>query len=226
MSDTESLGAWEIGEHAMTSAEVGRENRVVLRDVSWKTFRALAREGRGGRLTFDRGQLEIMSPSFAHENTKKLIARLVEIFAEETGIDMTAAGSTTFGREDLSRGIESDECYYIANAALVQGKDEIELPFDPPPDLAIEVDITRSSMDKLSICAALGIPEVWRYRGGAIEIHVLQDSGEYKPSKISRVLPGFPMDEVNRLLEGRGASSDTQLARSFQSRMREDRETP
>ena len=100
---------------------------------------------------------------------------------------------------------------------------DIELPFDPPPDLAIEVDITRSSMDKLSICAALGIVELWRYRGGAIEVYVLQDSGQYRASELSRVLPEFPIDEVNRLLENRGASNDTQLVRSFRAWIRENR---
>ena len=134
------------------------ESRVLLYDVSWATFQSLAREARGGRLAYDRGRLEIMSPSFEHENVKGLLGRLIEVFAEELGIDLTNAGSTTLFRSDLDRGIEADECFYIAHATMMRGKGHIELPLDPPPDLAIEVDISSSSIDKLAIWPNWGSP--------------------------------------------------------------------
>jgi Uma2 family endonuclease len=196
------------------------ERRVVLHDVSWATFEALSREARGGRLVYDRGRLEIMVPSFEHENVKGLVGRLVEVYAEELEIDLAAGGSTTLGREDLDRGIESDECYYIANAPRVRGKETLELPLDPPPDLAIEVDLSSSSSGKLEIYAALEVPEVWRYAADSVTIYRLHKDGQYRPSPTSSALPQFPIDELNRLLQSRGACSETQLARRFRTWIR------
>jgi len=207
----------------MSIATCSAERRVLLRDVSWATFRALAAEAHGGRLAYDRGRLEIMSPSYEHENVKGFIRRLVEAYAEECEIDVATAGSTTLSREDLERGIESDECYYIANAPRVRGKSDIALPHDPAPDLAIEVDITRSSIDKLSICAALGIREVWLCDGLHVTMHVLRKDGKYRVVQASRVLPQFPVEELRRLLQERGLHSETALVRGFRRRVRSQR---
>lgn len=205
----------------MSTVTSGSESRVVLHEVSWATFQSLSREASGGRLAYDRGTLEIMSPSYEHESVKKLIGRLVEIFTEELEIDIASAGSTTLGREDLDRGIEADESYYIGDAGLVRGKDEIELPIDPPPDLVIEVDVTSSSVNKLEICRSLGIAEVWRYHGQRLEIHVLHADGHYQIEEVSHVLPQFPVAELTRLLGLRDAQSETQLAKSFRAWVRE-----
>ena len=204
----------------MSIATCGAERRVLLRDVSWATFRALATESRGGRLAYDRGRLEIMSPSYEHENVKGFIGRLVEAYAEECEIDVATAGSTTLSREDLERGIESDECYYIANAPRIRGKSDIDLPQDPAPDLAIEIDITRSSIDKLSICAALGIREVWLSDGSRVTIYVLRKEGKYRAVQESQVLPQFPVEELQQLLQERGQRSETALVREFRGRVR------
>jgi Uma2 family endonuclease len=172
-------------------------------------------------MAYDRGQLEIMAPSYERENVKCLIGRLVEVYTEELGVDLSSAGSTTLSREDLDRGIEPDECYYIAGAPRVRAKKDIDLPVDPPPDLAVDVDITGSSVDKLAICAALGIREVWRYDGAAVHVEVLQEGGRYKQSAASVVLPGFPFDQLSRLLAGRGARSETRIARDFRQWIRD-----
>jgi Uma2 family endonuclease len=206
----------------MSTVTRGTEQRVVLNDVSWDTFLALSKEATGGRLAYDRGQLEITSPSYEHENVKGFIRRLVEVYTEELEIDISSAGSTTLSREDLDRGIEPDECYYVAGADQVRGKDNIDLPVDPPPDLAIEVDISRSSVNKLSICAAMGIPEVWRYDGSAVEINILRDDAVYERSTTSTVFPQFPFNELNRLLLERGVQSETQIARGFRQWIREN----
>lgn len=205
----------------MSTVTGSTDRRVVLDDVSWATFVALSKEARGGRLAYDRGRLEIMSPSYEHENVKGFIRRLVEVYTEELGIDISTAGSTTLSREDLARGIEPDECYYVASAKQVIGKEDIDLPVDPPPDLAIEVDISRSSVNKLAICGAIGITEVWRYVGSTIEIHVLGEEDEYAKATTSTVFPGFPFDELTRLLIERGSRSDTQVAREFRAWIRE-----
>ena len=162
-----------------------------------------------------------MVPSFEHEDVKGLIGRLVEVYAEELDIDIASGGSTTLGREDLDRGIESDECYYIANAPRVRGKETLELPVDPPPDLAIEVDLASSSSGKLEIYAARGIAEVWRYTGDSVVIYRLHEDGHYAASPTSAALPQFPLRELNRLLRSRGLRSETQLARRFRKWIRD-----
>ncbi len=149
------------------------EQKVILHDVSWETYERLLADGADSsapRFTYDRGELEIMSPSPEHEKLNRRIAQLVMAFAEETGVEAEDFGSTTFRREDLERGFEPDSCFYIQNEERVRGKDRIDLAVDPPPDLVIEVDITHPSLNKLSIYALIGVPEVWRYDGQRLTI--------------------------------------------------------
>lgn len=166
------------------------EQKIVLNDVSWETYQQLLtnyQDSSSPRLTYDRGVLEIMSPSQEHETTNYIIELMVEIIAEEIGIDVLGLGSTTFKREDLKRGFEPDSCFYIQNEARVRGKDTIDLAVDPPPDLVIEIDITHSSLSKLPIYAQLGVPEVWRYNGEKLLILQLV-RGEYAEREASAVL--------------------------------------
>ncbi len=192
------------------------EQRVALGSGSWATYSALAAEAsqQRGRMTYDRGVLEIMSPLLSHESAKWLIGRMIERFAEARGIDIRSAGSTTFRRPDLQRGFEADESYYIAGAAAVRGKQEIDLTIDPPPDLVVEIEITRSAVEKQSLLAAMGIAELWRYDGRAISIGCL--AGEaYTTVHHSRALPGFPLELAETLLALRAEESETVLIRRF-----------
>jgi Uma2 family endonuclease len=125
--------------------------------------------------------------SAKHEKPNRVLALVVEVLAEELGIDVESLGSTTFRRADLDRGFEPDSCFYIQNAERVRGKDEIDLAIDPPPDLVIEIDITSLSLDKFPIFLALGIPEVWRYDGAQVTIFTLTD-GRYLEQEESRTL--------------------------------------
>jgi len=154
------------------------EGRVTLRNVSWETYKMLVEEDPGRsapRFFYDRGVLEIVSPSFEHEQIADIIALLVDRLAMELEIDVTGARSTTFDREDLARGFEPDASFYFSeNAAKVRGKRRLSLDAgDPPPDLVVEVDITSPSASKLPIYARLGVPEVWRHDGEAATILVL-----------------------------------------------------
>ena len=129
----------------METVKSRAEQRVLLRNISWETYERLLEE-RGDnsapRFTYDRGELEIMSPSPEHEALNRSIALLVEFLAAELGIDVYDLGSTTFRREDLERGFEPDSCFYIENEERVRGKTRKDLSVDPPPDLVIEIDIT------------------------------------------------------------------------------------
>ena len=116
--------------------------RVILRRVSWETYERLLSEHEqcsSPRFTYDRGVLEIMSPSIRHERLNRSLATMCEVIAEELHIELDNAGSTTFKREDLTRGFEPDSCFYVQHVERVRDRDQIALTVDPPPDLVIEI---------------------------------------------------------------------------------------
>lgn len=179
------------------------EQRVVLENISWEMYESLLaahRDRSVPRFTYDQGWLEIMSPSAAHEELNRAVARLVEVITEEMDIDIRNLGSTTFRRGDLDRGFEPDSCFYIQSIDRIKGKTELDLKVDPPPDLVIEIDLTSPSIKKLPIFAQLGVPEVWRYDGSRWSILVLE-SAEYVEREESRALPGATSAIVSRFLE-------------------------
>jgi Uma2 family endonuclease len=166
------------------------EHRIILHNTSWETYQRLMKErgeSRVPRFAYDRGELEIMSPSTEHESIAYYIGLLVAMFAEEAGVDLHGAGSTTFDREDLGRGFEPDACFYVQNAERVRGKPRIDLGLDPPPDLLIEVDITSPSLDKFPIYARVSTPEIWHHDGERLAIFELR-GGEYVEISGSRIL--------------------------------------
>ncbi|HWS81574.1 MAG TPA: Uma2 family endonuclease [Rubrobacter sp.] len=175
----------------METVKTPAEQRVVLHNIGWNTYERLLADHENNsapRFTYDRGELEIMSPSPEHEKFNRRIAQLVLAVAEELDIEAEDLGSTTFRREDLERGFEPDSCFYIQNEEQVRGKERIDLAVDPPPDLVIEIDITSPSFNKLPIYAQIGVPEVWRYNGERMTILILEGS-DYAETTESIVLP-------------------------------------
>ena len=153
-----------------------RANHLLLPSIRWETYRAIADDLEAQpnkRLTYDNGLLEIRMPSDLHESYKKLLGRIVEALTEALEIEICSLGSMTCDRQDLARGLEPDQCYYIQNEAKIWGNEKINLQIDPPPDLAIEIDITSSSINRFAIYAKLAVPEIWRYDGQIITIHHL-----------------------------------------------------
>lgn len=200
----------------MSTISTLAEHRVILDGVSWQTYSALVDESEhaSGRMTYDQGTLEIMSPMMPHESGKCLIGRMIEMFTFLRGIDIRSSASTTFRRTDLKRGFEADESYYIQFAEHIRSKREIDLSIDPPPDLVVEVEMTRSAIDKLRLFASMGIPEVWRYDGKTLRIECLHED-RYIETKFSRVLPDFPAELAGELLAQRFETSETELIRQF-----------
>ncbi|MBA3425933.1 MAG: Uma2 family endonuclease [Rubrobacter sp.] len=167
------------------------EGKVILHNVSWTTYELLLSEhldSSAPRFTYDRGELEIISPSPEHEKLNRRIAQLIITFTEEMNIEAEDLGSTTFRREDLERGFEPDSCFYIENKGRIRGKGRIDLTVDPPPDLVIEIDITSPSLDKVPIYARMKVPEVWRFDGQRLAILALEGT-VYVESAQSTVLP-------------------------------------
>ena len=135
----------------MTTVLSPPDQRVVLDNISWELYEGILEAHRDRSLphfTYDRGRLEIMSPSPEHEQLKDKVTLLVNVVAEELNVDVEGLGSTTFRREDLACGFEPDRCFYVQNAARIRGKTELDLRTDPPPDVVIEVDITGPSINK------------------------------------------------------------------------------
>ncbi|MGB7056597.1 MAG: Uma2 family endonuclease, partial [Geitlerinemataceae cyanobacterium] len=207
----------------MTTAIASPPNITILQGIHWNTYQNLVRDLEsqpGTRLTYDRGTLEIMKPLPPHETFKKLLGRFIEVTTEELEIEIRSLGSTTWSREDLQRGLEPDECYYIQNEFVVRGKDEIDLTIEPPPDLAIEVDSTSSSMNRMGIYAALGVPEVWRFDREILTILSLVE-GEYQLCQVSLALPMFNDAVLMNFLELSQTMGETSLIRHVRQWVRE-----
>jgi Uma2 family endonuclease len=158
--------------------------------VRWETYERLLaeQESSAPRFTYDRGELEIMSPSPEHERVNRRLAQRILALTEAMGIEAEDLDSPAFRREDLERGFEPDPCFYIENEALIYGKDHVDLSVDPPPDLMIEIDLTSPSISKLPIYAHMGVPEVWRYDGERLTMWKLEGSG-YTEIEESHALP-------------------------------------
>ena len=195
---------------------------ILLTNISWKTYESLLNEltqQRGIRLTYDRGNLEIMTPSAPHEGSKKILGRFVESVSEELNVEIRSLGSLTCRREDLARGLEPDQCYYIENEDVVWDKQQIDLNQDPPPDLVVEIDVTSSSIDRLSLYASLGVPEVWRYDGNRLIIYQLE-AQEYTERDVSPTFPFLSQVEMLRFLELRRTTKENALIRLFREWVR------
>lgn len=166
--------------------------RVLLSNISWKTYESLLEDhlsSSAPRFAYDRGALEIMNPSPEHERANRRLAQLVLAICEVWELDAEDFGSTTYKREDVERGFEPDSCFYIENEPLVRDKTSLDLDVDPPPDLVIEIDVTSFSLNKLPLYASIGVPEVWRYENGEIEV-LLLDGESYRKLERSERLAG------------------------------------
>lgn len=178
------------------------EQRVTLRGITWQGYQDILRalpDSRSSRLTFDNGILEITVPLQVHEFSGRLIELFIRILVVELGLKIKTMGSTTLNREDLNRGAEPDNAYYIQSYPKVIGK-IIDLAQDPPPDLIVEVDITNTDIDKNRLYASMGVPEFWRFDGNLLQILALNDSGYVEVSH-SPTFNWIEKEDLYRFLE-------------------------
>ena len=212
----------------MSVALPAAEQRVVLSEVAWETFLDLVNNPGPcrGRLAYDQGVLEITSPSGTHERLKKLIGRFIETLASILDIEIASYGSTTLLHEAARRGLEPDECYYVENERLVRGKGDIDLAVDPPPDLIVEVDLSRSSLERFAIYQSLGVPEIWRFGGTELTVHLRGTEGEYSPSERSAAFPLLPLAGLREFLNRWRDSGENRLVREFADWVRSWASTP
>lgn len=169
------------------------DQRVILHGISWADYEALLAmrgESAGVRVTYLQGELELMTPSINHEEIKKRMARLLEAYAEERGLDLEGFGSWTVRSQPRERGVEADECYILG---VPQTKPE-------RPDIAIEVVWTSGGLDKLEVYRGLGVPEVWMWQNGGLNFHLLQGDN-YLAAPRSSLLPDLDPALIARCMD-------------------------
>jgi Uma2 family endonuclease len=177
--------------------------RFVFEDADWSFYELILKRVGDQRIfvTFDGERLEVMSPSPEHERHSSRLEKLVWILAEELQIPFESMGSFTLKKRKTNRGLEPDRCFYTRNAAAIRGKRRIDLRKDPPPDLAIEVEVSRRLLDRIDIYRRLGVPEIWCYDGRRLRVLSLQESREYKEVSRSAVFPSLSPEDVHRLIQ-------------------------
>jgi Uma2 family endonuclease len=181
------------------------DRRFVLYGVDWDTYEQMReRLGNGTRLTYLEGTLELMSPSFTHEDFKTLIARLLEAWAEENDVDLNGYGNVTLKSRPKQRALEPDECYCVGR-------------IHDTPDIAIEVVVSSGYVDKLEVYRGLGVREVWAFKDGRIAVLELVD-GAYAARTGSGVLPTIDLDFLVRFVES--GRSQTQQVKTYRASLR------
>lgn len=195
---------------------------LVLHNISWAGFEKLLLalgDIRAARITYDRGTLEIMAPLPRHEFYKETVSLLVQELADILNIDYEVFGSTTWKRQDLLTGIEPDNCFYIQNEPLIRGRLDLDLAHDPPPDLALEIDITSKSLNRMPIYARLGVPEVWRYEAGGLKIYHRADD-RYQERDRSLAFPTFPGSDLIAFIDEHHPLGKLAMRRAFRTWIR------
>jgi Uma2 family endonuclease len=203
--------------------ETKRADRVLLHNISWQQFENILKDlgdKRAARIAYDNGTLEIMTPLPEHESYKEIIGDLVKDIAEELDIDYDSFGSTTWRREIKMAGVEPDNCFYFQNEPLIRGRIDLNLLQDPPPDLALEIDVTSKSLNRFPIYARLGVPELWCYDSNALKIYHLED-GKYIESQQSIVFPNLTIQELPQLIEQNRADGRRAIRRAVRVWVRE-----
>lgn len=193
-------------------------NSVILYHISWHTFERILLEtgsDRHHRFTYNQGILEIMTPLMPHEHNNRLLQKLIDTLVEELNLNVKSTGSLSCKREDIAKAVEPDSNFYIQNELIMRNKTSLDLTQDPPPDLVIEVDYASSSIDKLPIYLALGVPQVWRYNEPVMQIYSLVD-GQYLLCNGSPTFANLPLNtEIPQFLAASLQVGEVAMIKNF-----------
>ena len=199
------------------------QEMIALDNVSWELYDMLLDETseQHVRITYDNGRMVIMSPLPIHDLVKGFLGRLIEMATLEWNIPLRSYGSTTWKRQDLAKGLEADESYFIQHEQAAQGlKYDWDSAKMPPPDLVVEVDLRHIPIERSKIYAALGVPEIWRFDGEKVEFLLLNASGQYETISHSHALARISSADVNDFLHLLGTVDDTRLMRQIRDWLR------
>ncbi|WP_017326134.1 Uma2 family endonuclease [Synechococcus sp. PCC 7336] len=200
-------------------------DRVLLYNMSWQQWEDLLEglgETRSARVAYDRGTVEIMSPLPEHEYYKEALGLAVLDIAEELDMNYASFGSTTWRREAKQAGLEPDNSYYFQHEPDIRGRVDLRLDRDPPPDLALEIDLTHKSLNRFEIYARLGVPELWCYEADSLTVYQLQESG-YLESQHSSVFPGLEIQALPRLMEEHRSRGQRAIRKAVRAWVRSQR---
>ena len=213
----ESLGSGVVEYDAQTGTLL---IPALMHDVSWEQYELLLETLPDHRMrhTYDQGTLEMMSPLQRHESIKGMIGRLIETLAYELDLPIKSVGSTTQRRKAVRRGLEPDESYYVAHESLMRGRLDYDPDRDPPPDLVVEVDLRRPAVERMTIYAALGVPEIWRHDGKSKLFFYRLTSGKYESIEHSDAFEFLAPDDVSAFIDQMGELDENSIVRSFVKR--------
>jgi len=200
-----------------------RADRVVLHNVGSEQFERLLvdlGDSRAARVAYDDGTLEITTPLTRHEHFKETISDAIKDIADALEIDYESYGSTTWRQQLKMAGVEPDNCFYFQNEARVRGRLDLDLSQgDPPPDVALEIDVTNKSLDRFPIYARLGVPEIWCYDSGEFKLYQLCDD-DYVEVEESLALPAIDLRALPNLIEAHRAEGRRALRQAIRQWVR------
>lgn len=210
----EALGEYHLRH---TYDEGTLEMRRVLYSVTWQDYLKLLDATPDFFLphTYDEGTLEMMSPRKEHDWMAKLFARMIEAYALAVDLPIQSIGSTTLRAATGGRGLQPDETYYLANEPRVRCKDTYEPEKDPQPDLAIEVDVTSSSVPRMPVFARIGIPGLWRIERGRVRFYRRKSETEYEAVDRSVAFPFLKPADLMRFVKRRAELGENGVVREF-----------
>jgi Uma2 family endonuclease len=196
---------------------------MVFHNIRWETFEKFLDDlGETHlRAAYIDGALEFMTISFEHDSFGEWIGRLIFFVALELGVPIRSGGSTTLKESLQEVALEPDRSFWIKHHQHMRNKKRWNSRTDPPPDLAVEIDITASWLDRLGIYAALKVPEVWRFDGKNLRVLILGADGEYKERSKSAAFPALPMDGFVRFVTRVETCDELELFREFTSWLRD-----
>jgi Uma2 family endonuclease len=184
---------------------------VVRMEGTWQDYETLL-DCRGDRplprLKYRDGKILLMSPLPSHGRDANNLADIVKILLDSQNRNYEAFSPITMKLPKRS-GIEPDYCFYITNWQVAVGKERLDWGIDPPPDLAIEIDVT--SYTDVDDYLPYRVPEVWLLKRDRLSIYQLQ-SEAYVLAETSLYFPEFKLGELVADCEQRAATQGTGIA--------------
>jgi len=199
--------------------DLGPGETVYATGIPWSTYTRLEdfrdQHRSGVRITFDQGRIELVSPKYRREKPISRLARVIAQLARAFNQRFQTARTTSFHQEGDEKGLQPDDCCYLANATAILNVEDIDLEIHPPPDLAIEVDSTNSSVPKEPIYASMGVPELWRLKDEIVIIRLLGADRQYSTSTNSLAFPPITSESLTKLLRETDTRFDENEADDF-----------
>ena len=202
---------------SMPTGEGDGPQRFVFADVDWAFYQDVRRRlvGRRAFIAYFKGKLEVVTLSYLHERITGIVTLLIRELAVAARIPICGAGAATLDREDLDEGTQPDASVYTTHAARMTGKTQIDLTIDPPPDLAVEVEVTHRLGQRRQIYQELGVPEVWVCGAAGLTVLLRQSDGTYRPTERSSTFPLLTSAEMHVFVADRTSQDDTAIQIAF-----------